>query len=325
MSIEALHKLVTGIEYTGNPVTLRVIELFRKRISAVQVPETPDEDVQELLNELILELQEALGVESEPSTQNFTPEHLTQLEQLEKDHQNSVLTMDMFELTAKARTPQPTFEQIKTNLTPEMLERIKHLHHPKLVCVPTRTKGNKPIRYQELAKALDKAKADGKTDKVHTGGSTYVWSEIEDGSKVSYRKGNQKLTQEEYFKQGQDWEVWIVESPEEMPDPATDPRYATDFPKNGTSQEKHDYMLSKYKSLNLEGLTYETWIVLLMDALRKQGKIDVNTYTDLLNNDLAVQNSLAAAGWGDVKPYLNGDNAGTRNSYWRSRGTVRVM
>jgi MoxR-like ATPase len=247
------------------------------------------------------------------------------LSKLAADYSDSKATMDMFELTAKARTPQPTFEQIKPKLTPEMLERIKHLHHPKLVCVPTRTKGNKPIRYQELAKALDKAKADGKTDKVHTGGSTYVWSEIEDGSKVSYRKGNQKLTQEEYFKQGQDWEVWIVESPEEMPDPATDPRYATDFPKNGTSQEKHDYMLSKYKSLNLEGLTYETWIVLLMDALRKQGKIDVNTYTDLLNNDLAVQNSLAAAGWNNSKPVLGSVDADCQNASWRSRGTVRVM
>jgi hypothetical protein len=244
--------------------------------------------------------------------------------------------MDVFELADQARIPMPTFEQIQSHLTPEVLERVKLLPQPKLICVPTRNKQGKPIRYQELAQSLNAAKAAKKTNQVHTGNYTFVLDDIKDGSKVKYRNGSQLLSQAEYYAQSSDWEVWVVEGAEEMPTPDQLPNQKfTDFPKgpldiNGnpteaTNQQKFDYMLSKYNELNLQGITYEMWAILLMDYLRQGKVIDNDTLTCLLGNTLDTENTLAAAEWSGAQPLLYDYSASHRYLYWRSRGAVRVM
>jgi len=250
------------------------------------------------------------------------PETTPELQKFKEDYENSKLTLDFFELTQKAKTPMPTWEQIQPRLTPEVLQKAKNLHQPKLICIPTRDKQDKPLRYQELAATLNQAKANGKTSATHTGENTFVWDEIQNGTKVQY----QNQSQADYFKAQPDWQVYLVEAADNMPTPDQLPNNLfPDFPTNGTDQTKFDYMLKEYEKLNLQGLTYEMWAILLMDALRNNQTIDGTTFTCLLANKLDVTNVLPAARWGSDRPNLSFWNSDYQNDRWRSRAAVRVM
>ncbi len=185
---------------------------------------------------------------------------------LEGQHPQMRAALERVEISTEG---MPSWEAVKTDLTPEVLDKALKMQVPTLIMVP-------PTTRQFKVEAIDKNPAKGQRH------DTYAY-ELQDNNLWN---GGKAKTENR-------WRVAIVEGTEDvMPDPEI------------TNGKKTNYQMAKayVKKYADQGLDVindaDTYLPLMLKALAEGKRVDPNTFTILNAKNATEASNLASGRWG---------------------------
>lgn len=212
------------------------------------------------------------------------------LKNLEAQYPAMKATLERYEISTEG---MPTWEQVKKNLTPEVLDKALKLTKPSLLLIPPSTR-------QSKVEAIDKHPARGQKYDTYTYAlkSDDLWNDGKSASK--------------------NWRVSIVDG---VQDVAQD--------KEIYDGARTIYEISKLwvKKLEDQGLDVmndvDAYLTLMMKGLAKGKPVDPNTYTVLNGKNLTKSSGVAVGLWGSDRVRLGYGDPGVFYDL-RLRGSVGV-
>lgn len=218
---------------------------------------------------------------------------------LQKQYPQMVSTLEKYELiphgdnASFSRGVPPSWEQIKSCLNAEALEKARKLEEPTLIIVP-------PMSRQDLVKTIDAHKVKGQHDTyTYQFDSDYLWS-----------GGKQE-------NEARSWEVAIVTGVTEVP---------ADTSISGKVYKRAKAWVNKYAGQKLDTMNdVRTYLTLMMRSLAQGKPIDEKSWTVLNAKNLQEKMFVSSGSWNADRIGLNRGFLAAEDYELRSRGLVKVF
>lgn len=219
----------------------------------------------------------------------------------------------------------PKLNEIFGWLTADQIELYKEMEkeglEPKLQLTPIglniRTLASKIDEHQTMPNQnkiyINDKIIDAKLKYAPTG---YDASEPE---KLKTKGGKSKS---EYIQENKGWLIDIVATKQDI-DP--DPNIGKDSKGNEyTYAQKTTMYDKKLKARGMQGLTYESYLIAQMRALKERKPLEKSTWTILPDSSIDNEDFVSVASWVSARVNLDFSYAGYRSRYLRCRPSVRV-